>query len=109
MMRELKAHRLRTRGEFLFPIDERNWRSRVWHPALRRAGLRSIRVHDARHSCASMLIAAGVDVVEVARILGHSKPTITLSVYSHAFERRATGGRDSGERLEEFMAAEVAA
>lgn len=37
---ELKAHLLRTPGDFLFPIDERNFRSRVWHPSLSRAGLR---------------------------------------------------------------------
>jgi integrase len=98
---ELKAHRLRTPGDFMFPIDARNWRSRVWHPSLRRAGLRSIRIHDARHTHASLLIGSGADVVAVSRRLGHANPSITLTVYSHAFARR-----DSvplGEHLAAFM------
>jgi len=83
----LKAHRLATPGDFLFPIDERNFRSRVWHPSLSRAGLRRIRIHDARHTYASHLIAAGVDAVRVAKRLGHSDPGITYKVYAHAFAR----------------------
>ena len=50
---DVRASALKTPGEFMFPGDERNWRSRVWHPSLRRAGLRSIRIHDARHTHAS--------------------------------------------------------
>lgn len=88
LVTELKKHRLRTQGEFCFLLDERNWRSRVWHPALRRAGLRAIRIHDARHSHASWLIAAGADIVAVSRRLGHSDPAVTLRVYSHFVQRR---------------------
>ena len=105
LITELKAHRLRTPGEAMFPIDARNWRMRVWHPSLRRAGLRSIRVHDARHTCASLLIGSGADIVAVSRRLGHSNPAITLSTYSHAFARRDTA--PLGERLAAFMAQET--
>jgi hypothetical protein len=98
------AHRLRTKGEFIFPLDERNFRSRVWHGNLRRAGLRAVRIHDARHTHASLLIAAGADVAAVSRRLGHSNPAITLTTYSHAFQRRDTA--PLGERLATFMAAE---
>ena len=101
----LKRHRLATPGEFVFPLDERNWRSRVWHPAFRRAGLRSIRIHDARHTHASLLIAAGADVVAVSRRLGHANPSITLTVYSHVFERRDAA--PLGEKLAAFMRAET--
>jgi integrase len=107
LVTELKAHKLRTPGEVIFPIDPRNWRTRVWHPALRRAGLRSIRIHDARHTCASLLIGAGADVVVVSRRLGHSNPAITLSIYSHAFNRRDVA--PLGERLAAFMKAETVA
>ncbi len=41
--------------------------------------------HALRHSHASALIAAGVDVVTVSRRLGHSSPAITLGVYAHRF------------------------
>jgi integrase len=43
--------------------------------------------HGLRHSHASALIAAGVDVVSVATRLGHAKPSITLTIYAHAFQR----------------------
>lgn len=104
LVTELKRHRLRTRGEFCFTFDERNWRSRVWAPSLRRAGLRAVRIHDARHSHASWLLAAGADVVAVSRRLGHSDPAVTLRVYSHAVQRRGAAGL--GETLAAFMRAE---
>jgi integrase len=39
--------------------------------------------HALRHSHASMLIRAGVDVLTISRRLGHSKAAITLDVYGH--------------------------
>jgi len=42
-----------------------------------------LRLHDLRHTHASLLLAAGVPVKEVADRLGHTEPTITLSVYAH--------------------------
>ena len=41
-----------------------------------------------RHSHASALIAAGLDVVTVSRRLGHASPALTLSVYSHLFNNK---------------------
>lgn len=41
--------------------------------------------HALRHSHASALIAAGLDVVTVSRRLGHGSPAITLTVYAHKF------------------------
>lgn len=105
LITELKRHRLTTPGDFMFPVDERNWRSRVWHPALRRAGLRSIRIHDARHTHASLLIGSGADVVAVSRRLGHANPSITLTTYSHAFQRRDAA--PLGEQLAAFMRREA--
>jgi integrase len=58
-MRELKAWRLRGPKDALDlvfpdsrggPLDDRNFRSRVFYPALRRAKFRRIRVHDLRHT-----------------------------------------------------------
>src|SRR5512133_44014 len=43
--------------------------------------------HDLRHTAVSRLIAAGLDVVEVQRQAGHSKPSTTLDLYSHEFQR----------------------
>ena len=41
--------------------------------------------HALRHTHASMLIAAGVDIVEISKRLGHADPSITLKVYAHLF------------------------
>lgn len=56
-----------------------------WHAARRAAGVRHMRLHDLRHYCASRLIAAGHNPVQVAAWLGHSTPTQTLNTYSHLF------------------------
>ncbi len=47
------------------------------------AGLRRIRLHDCRHTAASLMLASGVPVKVVSELLGHSSPTITLSIYAH--------------------------
>jgi integrase len=47
-----------------------------------KAGLPHVRLHDLRHSCASMLINAGVDLYVVGKILGHSGPQTTAR-YAH--------------------------
>jgi integrase len=46
-------------------------------------GVKRIRVHDLRHSCASYLIHAGVSIVAVSRQLGHTDIEQTLNTYSH--------------------------
>jgi integrase len=46
-------------------------------------GLRRIRLHDTRHTAASLMLASGVPVKVVQEMLGHSSPTITLSIYAH--------------------------
>ena len=57
------------------------------HRRLKAAGLPKLRVHDLRHTAVSRLIASGLDVVEVQRQAGHSKPSTTLDLYSHEFQR----------------------
>ena len=51
-------------------------------------GAPNVRLHDLRHFTATQLIGAGVDVRTVAGRLGHSDPSVTLRVYSHALEER---------------------
>ncbi len=51
-----------------------------------KAGLQRIRIHDFRHSCASLLINSGANILNVAKYLGHSKKDITLNTYGHMFE-----------------------
>jgi len=52
---------------------------------LERAGVPKIRFHDLRHTAASLMLNNGIPVIVVSRILGHSKPSITLDIYGHLY------------------------
>lgn len=51
------------------------------------AGIKKIRIHDFRHSYASLLANEGINIQEIARRLGHSKIEITWNTYSHLYPR----------------------
>ena len=53
--------------------------------AEKRAGLPHIRVHDLRHSYASMLINKGIDIQVISRLMGHGSTDITYKIYSHFY------------------------
>lgn len=54
-------------------------------PAVKRAGLPKMRVHDLRHTAASIWLAAGVFPYEVSRWLGHASVTTTDAIYTHLY------------------------
>jgi integrase len=56
---------------------------RLFRRLLAKAGLPRVRFHDLRHSHASVLLSRGCSLRAVASRLGHSKPELTLRVYSH--------------------------
>jgi integrase len=56
-----------------------------WARAVRVLKLPRVTFHALRHTHASQLIAAGLDVVTVSRRIGHSNPTVTLGIYAHLF------------------------
>jgi integrase len=60
------------------------------------AGLPAIRLHDTRHTAASLMLADGVPTKVVTEILGHASPVITLSVYAHVLPGMS---EEAGERL----------
>ncbi|NSW51588.1 MAG: tyrosine-type recombinase/integrase [Anaerolineae bacterium] len=47
------------------------------------ANLPNLRFHDLRHTAASLMLNRNIPVIVVSRILGHSKPSVTLDVYAH--------------------------
>jgi integrase len=47
-----------------------------------------VKFHALRHTHASAIISAGLDVVSVSRRLGHASPALTLNVYAHLFTDR---------------------
>ena len=63
---------------------------RVLHMLLERAGLPHVRFHDLRHSAANLLLAAGVQLAEVSKLLGHSELRLTADLYSHLQRETAT-------------------
>jgi integrase len=57
--------------------------TRAFGAAVRRSGLRPIRLHDLRHTWATLALQAGVHPKVVSERLGHATTSITLDIYSH--------------------------
>lgn len=107
----LKAHRVRQSeqrlaaanvwedGGFVFcqgngrPIDaRRDWAE--WKRLLKAAGVRDARLHDARHTAATLLLQQGVPARVAMQILGHSQIQLTLGTYSHVVPELAQEAAD---------------
>jgi integrase len=54
-----------------------------WSAAKAAAGVPTVRVHDLRHTAASLWLAAGADPIVVQRVLGHATATMTMDLYGH--------------------------
>jgi len=68
------------------PLRNSNFRRQVWYTAVEQAGLpEGLRIHDLRHTCASLLIAAGANPKAVQAHLGHSSISVTMDRYTHLF------------------------
>jgi len=57
--------------------------SRAWRRVVAAKKLPAVTFHALRHTHASVLINAGVDILTISRRLGHSKASVTLDVYGH--------------------------
>ena len=64
------------------PTSKGSW----WHKACQEAGLPAMRLHDLRHTAASLMVAAGANVKVVQRMLGHASAAMTLDVYADLFD-----------------------
>ncbi len=64
------------------PIDARNFMNRIFNPALKRAKIAGLTWHSLRHTFASRLVMAGVDLRTVQELMGHKAIEMTLR-YSH--------------------------
>lgn len=77
------------------PIDpRRDWGD--WKALLVAAGVRDARLHDARHTAATMLLQQGVPARVAMQVLGHSQISLTLGTYSHVVPELAT---EAAERM----------
>lgn len=80
------------------PLDQSNFHYRVWRKLLAKAGLRYIRVHDLRHTFASLLIQSGESLAYVKEQLGHYSIQITVDTYGHLVPG---GNRQAVDRLDD--------
>src|SRR4051794_20892038 len=69
---------------------------RAWKTLLQEAGVRDIRVHDGRHTAATLLLSEGVHPRVVMEVLGHAQMRTTTDTYSHVMPAL---GRDAADRM----------
>jgi integrase len=81
------------------PLDSTNLTKRFKNLA-KNHGYSELRFHDLRHTCATLLLAAGIEAKKVQEILGHESITTTLDVYGHVLP---TMQREAMDRLSSFM------
>ena len=74
-------------GERLFPVTK-SYLSHEMDRGCKNTGVKRIRIHDIRHSHASLLINQGCDVLILSDRLGHEKVSTTLNTYSHLFPHK---------------------
>lgn len=77
------------------PSDPGALRRRVLVPAAGRAALTGVGFHTLRHTCASLLIESGLNMLRLQRWMGHHSPAFTLEVYGHLLD-----GEDLGPPLD---------
>lgn len=58
--------------------------TRMWHKLTKDAGVRPIRLHDARHSCGTALHLRSVPMAVIAKWLGHADAATTARIYAHS-------------------------
>lgn len=76
---------------------------RVKNKAVKKAGVKKIRIHDFRHSHASNLIGEGMDIVAVSKRLGHSNVEMTLNCYTHLLKKNDDRLTDYLEKSSQFL------
>jgi integrase len=92
-------------GDFVFttgigtPLEPRNL-DRAYSQILKMAKLPRVRIHDLRHTAASLLLCQGVHPRVVMELLGHSQIAVTMNTYSHVVPALR---RDAAEQMEAIL------
>lgn len=82
-------------GQHLYPSSPSNW----WSKFVKKYEFRYIRLHNLRHTSASLLIAQGVHAKIISERLGHSDISITMNTYGHALKSADRAAADKFEML----------
>ena len=83
-------------GEPMHPSTPSKW----FNDFLKRKGLKKITFHQLRHTSATMLINAGLNIRALSARLGHSNTSTTLNIYSHALK---SADKVAADKMEEIM------
>jgi hypothetical protein len=75
-----------------------NFRTRVWTPAVERAGLAPLTFHCLRHTAAAFMIDDGADPLQLQRRMGHQDIRPNLDTYGHLFAEREDALVDALDR-----------
>jgi integrase len=95
-----QKHDLVFASELGTPLNWRNLRSRHFKKILKDAKLsQTIRLYDLRHTCATLLLAAGENPKIVAERLGHASVVLTLDTYSHVLPNMQQSATEKLERM----------
>ena len=79
-----------------FDLQNHSWNMK-WFGGIKETGVRRIRLHDLRHSHASLLVEMGFQPLAIAERLGHEKIETTLNTYSHLYPNKQA---ELAEKLE---------
>ena len=103
--RTIIHHRLTNKSDFLFPSPRDPRRPihgelPLWYSIRKDAGIEDVRLHDLRHTFASHAVMQGTPLPVVSRLLGHSRPTMTMR-YAHMGDRETEA---AAERIATMIA-----
>ena len=59
-----------------------------------------IPLHGLRHSCATLMNYLGVNIIDIANVLGHAQTSTTMNIYAHSFEEQT---RVASDKIDEFL------
>jgi integrase len=83
-----------------------NWRKRFWLPAVARAGLAPLGVHELRHTAAAIMIDQNIREFELAKRMGHSNVSTTYNLYGHLYHDERDS--DLAQKLDDVRGAYMA-
>ena len=84
------------------PLEQHNFRNRVYTGLLSKAELRHIRFHDLRHTFASLLLQQGESLTYVKEQMGHHSIQVTVDIYGHLIPG---SNKQAVDRLDHVQAA----